>query len=520
VFPDLPQAISDSQFLVPRLTRRQMQEVIEKPLLLFGGKAAPDLVNQILNDVGTDPDQLPLMQHALMRTWFAAQARWSGGNEEKVLALGDYSGVGRFSYALSLHLEEAWSSLADDRERRIARQLFLCLSERAGEGALIRRMVKLGEVAAVAKAETGEVIKVVRVFQEEGRNFIMASPPGALRAESVLDISHEALLRQWARLRSWLEEETESVAEYLRLVDSAQRRQAGGDLLQGRELERAREWQQNRNPTPAWAERYQPGFPDAVGYLDESQQAEAEKTRRARNARRTFRACVAAACVILAGITFWAWTAQKKAVKAQTKAEALLVSGYLKAIGNDTSSLTSQQEIDSLWDIALIEEDAIWVKFVEHAFSRDKFARQLLNRMDYAAHALVGLSLKKREVLLDIALRYLRNPETNPDAKVAAAQLSTRFVGEKRIAVVAQALVAAMQAEKDADKLSSLGRAFGSLDARLPGEAAAAGAKALVTAMQTETDYNKLSSLGQALGSLGARLPGECAAAWAKALVS
>jgi energy-coupling factor transporter ATP-binding protein EcfA2 len=207
VFPDLPQAISDSQFLVPRLTRRQMQEVIEKPLLLFGGKAAPDLVNQILNDVGTDPDQLPLMQHALMRTWFAARARWRGGNEEKVLALGDYSSVGRFSYALSRHLEEAWLSLADVGERRIARQLFLCLSERAGEGALIRRMVKLGEVAAVAKAETGEVIKVVRVFQEEGRNFIMASPPGELRAESVLDISHEALLRQWARLRSWRVEE-------------------------------------------------------------------------------------------------------------------------------------------------------------------------------------------------------------------------------------------------------------------------------------------------------------------------
>ena len=45
VFPELPLAVSNSQFLVPRMTRRQLQEVIEKPLIAFHSEAQPDLVN-------------------------------------------------------------------------------------------------------------------------------------------------------------------------------------------------------------------------------------------------------------------------------------------------------------------------------------------------------------------------------------------------------------------------------------------------------------------------------------------
>jgi tetratricopeptide (TPR) repeat protein len=280
VFPGLPQAVSDSQFLVPRMTRRQMQEVIEKPLLLFHGKAAPELVNRMLNDAGTDPDQLPLMQHALMRTWQAALGRAGREAEEIVMTLADYESVGRFSEALCRHLEEAWALLKGVQERRIAQQLFLCLSERAGGEALVRRMARLGEVAAVANAEPGEVTKVVRIFQEEGRNFIMASPWGELNAETVLDISHEALLRQWARLREWLEEEAKSADRYVRLADTAARWKAGdAELLQGRELDRALEWRQKGNPTAAWAERYHAGFADAISFLERSQ---AEAVRRAK----------------------------------------------------------------------------------------------------------------------------------------------------------------------------------------------------------------------------------------------
>jgi Novel STAND NTPase 1 len=68
-FWDLPEAINESQYLIPRLTRDQLREVIEGPVTAGSGQIAPRLVNQLLNDISDNQDQLPILQHALMRTW-------------------------------------------------------------------------------------------------------------------------------------------------------------------------------------------------------------------------------------------------------------------------------------------------------------------------------------------------------------------------------------------------------------------------------------------------------------------
>ena len=66
-FRDLPETLNDCQYLVPRLTREQRKEAIEAPLGRV--EIAPNLVQRLLNDAGDEPDQLPILQHALMRTW-------------------------------------------------------------------------------------------------------------------------------------------------------------------------------------------------------------------------------------------------------------------------------------------------------------------------------------------------------------------------------------------------------------------------------------------------------------------
>src|SRR5262245_14568591 len=63
-FWDLPEAINESQYLIPRLTRDQLREVITGPVALGGGEIALRLVNQLLNDIGDNQDQLPILQHA------------------------------------------------------------------------------------------------------------------------------------------------------------------------------------------------------------------------------------------------------------------------------------------------------------------------------------------------------------------------------------------------------------------------------------------------------------------------
>ena len=73
-FFGLPEAISSSQFLTPRLTREQLAEAIKGPLEQFHATIRPEVLNQIVNEVGSDPDELPLMQHALLRMWELACA--------------------------------------------------------------------------------------------------------------------------------------------------------------------------------------------------------------------------------------------------------------------------------------------------------------------------------------------------------------------------------------------------------------------------------------------------------------
>jgi energy-coupling factor transporter ATP-binding protein EcfA2 len=125
-FRDLPEAINESQFLAPRLTREQLLEVIIGPLQVFQSEAEPELVSAILNDVGNDPDQLPLMQHALMRTCLQAQKRTAGAGQERlVLKLEDYLTIGGLKEALSRHADQTYAELHTREKQRVAEIMLL-----------------------------------------------------------------------------------------------------------------------------------------------------------------------------------------------------------------------------------------------------------------------------------------------------------------------------------------------------------------------------------------------------------
>jgi energy-coupling factor transporter ATP-binding protein EcfA2 len=93
-FYGLAEAVGRSQFLVPAMTRDQREDVIRKPVQLAGGEIDPGLVQQALNDTNDDPDQLPNLQHTMMRCWQRAYQRGKrrmDGNPR--LTIGDYMEV-------------------------------------------------------------------------------------------------------------------------------------------------------------------------------------------------------------------------------------------------------------------------------------------------------------------------------------------------------------------------------------------------------------------------------------------
>ena len=110
--------------------------------------------------------------------------------------------------------------LPDDRQRLIARKLFQALTERGVDNRGIRRPTRLEQLCAIVDAPQSQVVSVIDAFRRPGRTFLMPMQEVRLEPHTVIDISHESLMRVWHRLAGWVEDESQSARIYHRLADS------------------------------------------------------------------------------------------------------------------------------------------------------------------------------------------------------------------------------------------------------------------------------------------------------------
>src|SRR5215213_9272316 len=346
-FQGLPEAINDGQYLIPRMTRDERRVAVTGPVGVTRGKITEALINRLLNDVGDNPDQLPILQHALMRTWDHWKTHRRDGEP---IGLEHYEAIGTMSDALSRHADEAFNELPDERSRKIAEALFKALSERGADNREIRRPTRLETICKITGASAPEVIGVVDVFRGGGRSFLMPPVGTPLRADSVIDISHESLIRNWQRLKDWVNEEAQSVRIYRRVAETAVLHREGGEgLMQDPALAFALDWRDKSQPNAAWGERYHPEFDTAMEYLERSRIAReeriaAEQKRREEEIERDkreleqtklfvelqkraagrMRLLIAALCVILllsVATALFAWTQRSSALQSREAAE-------------------------------------------------------------------------------------------------------------------------------------------------------------------------------------------------------
>jgi tetratricopeptide (TPR) repeat protein/energy-coupling factor transporter ATP-binding protein EcfA2 len=278
-FPGLAEAINEGQYLVPRMTRDERRAAIEGPVKVGGAEIAPVLLTRLVNDVGDNPDQLSILQHALNRTW----ARWQNGDGGKgPLDLVHYEAIGTMAHALDQHAEQAYAELGTTRQQQICETLFKALTDKATDPRGVRRPTTLGKLCGLADATAAEVTDVIAVFRDPSRSFLMPPAGDALQAETPIDISHESLMRVWQRLIKWADEEARSARTYRRLADTADLHAAGtANLWHDPELQLALDWRDKSQPNEAWASRYHAGFAAAMGFLTESSEArEAERAER------------------------------------------------------------------------------------------------------------------------------------------------------------------------------------------------------------------------------------------------
>jgi len=385
LFRGLPEAMNDSQFLTPRLTRDQIRDTVLGPASMFNTEIEPAVVTQILNSMGTDPDQLPLMQHLLMRMWRRAALdaseheqpaaadsedsrltwedvqQWDGFEWPRiVLTSVEYEKAGGLGRALHNHAEKTFQTgLANDHQRRLAEIVFRHLTEINQDGHTIRRPATVAEICNAAKidgqdpGQFAELARVIDAFRVEGRSFLMPPSNEVLTLDTRLDISHETLIRQWERLRTWTVKEDNFRKNAREVHTKAQRWKAAGRqsdfLLTGVDLARALEWQEQLDTDVTSTQT----DPEVLTFLAESEKQRDRGERERQQAKyasilKVLAATVAVLAAIAVGMAILVWQERQQA-RATVARQTLEKAARLMTDGDLTGSM--------LWIQDALEQD-------------------------------------------------------------------------------------------------------------------------------------------------------------------
>ena len=205
-FPGLTEALNRGQFLVPRLTREQLRDAVERPLDIFKLRASTQLTQRLLSDTGGSSDQLPLLQHALNRTFRDLQESRKKGvasndrlpllREEGDLLLAHYLAAGGLAEALNKHAEHVFLELLTKDEQAWIERVFRCITAVDG-GRVVRRPTRIDRLLELVVAKTNDarqaVANAIAVLCRPEHSFLMMTDREA-SAEAMVDISHESLI--------------------------------------------------------------------------------------------------------------------------------------------------------------------------------------------------------------------------------------------------------------------------------------------------------------------------------------
>ena len=272
---ELARAVAENQVLLGAMTADELERAVTEPARLAGLKLEPGLVELILRDVAAEPGALPLLSHALRATWERRDGR--------TLTVEGYRDSGGVASAIARTGDSIVDALPED-ERRHVRSAFLRMTA-LGEGTEdSRRRVTVEELVPVGASP--DTIHSLLARLADAR--LVTLDDGSA------EVAHEALIREWPRLRRWLDEDREGIRAQRRLSDAARLWDAGGretsDLYRGGRLAGAVELADGGRAELNATER---------AFLDAST-AEADRERRAeKRANRRLRGLLAGAAALL-----------------------------------------------------------------------------------------------------------------------------------------------------------------------------------------------------------------------------
>lgn len=321
---ELARLLGHSQVIVPAMTDAELRRAVLEPALRGGLTVEDGLADAVVADAAGEPGALPLVSTALLETWVR--------RSESTLTLAGYAEAGGVRGAVGRLADGVYDAL-DPTGQAIARRVFLRLAEPSGDRTDVRRRAPREELAGT----DAEQVVLAHLID---RRLLTAT-------EDTVEVAHEALLREWPRLRGWLEEGGEGRRLHRRLAEAAQAWRADlrddSGLYRGVRLHAARDWAESH---PGDLNRLETEF---LTTSEAAEQRNVHATRRTARRLRMLAAGLAALLVLAVAAGALAALQRTQARRSATLARARALLAETSRMAELARSLPNDQR-----DLALL----------------------------------------------------------------------------------------------------------------------------------------------------------------------
>lgn len=339
--PGFSALISERTEAVPMMTPTELEQAIVGPLARVGARISPELVPIIVDDVKLQPGALPMLQYALT-TLFDQR-------DQHQLTLDAYQAIGGVSGALTRQADAVFATLGVEQQAA-ARQLFLRLVT-LGEGTEdTRRQALRAELVSLDDAHMPVVI------DRFGQARLLTFDHEPVSRAPTVEVAHEAIIRSWVTLRSWLDESRADLRQQ-RILASATREWLAANrdtsfLASGSRLEGLAGWVKETNLALSQDEEsYIQASLEERNRQRSAEQARGERERllerRARQRAQFATLILAISVVVALMLAALAWRQEGRAQQARDRSDELAL------LSNAQVALYRTQDTDQALALAL-----------------------------------------------------------------------------------------------------------------------------------------------------------------------
>ncbi len=262
-YPELGALMDAHSISILPMALAEVFDAVQKPATAAGLTFDEGLAADLVFEVREQPGSLPLLQFALDQLYKA--------RTDRRLTRSAYDAIGGVRGALAKHAEAVYAGLDSDEDRLLARTLFLRLIEPGTtDQETVRRRASFSELVLTNPAKTDRLGAVTKAFVDA--RLLVTNRSGDIET---VEVAHEALIREWARLEKWLEESREDIRLHKSISAATTdwvrrgRHSDDGALYRGSVLEQAQAWAVHNLPSA-----------DESAFLEQSEFAQVQRQTR------------------------------------------------------------------------------------------------------------------------------------------------------------------------------------------------------------------------------------------------